>query len=79
MNPKPFLVDTITYFVFWSSFAYIVNVVVVRISFTQYAYSSILGFIYTAVLARPFGKFLDYMRGRFHTSTTGNCFCNDKP
>lgn len=57
-------VDTFSYLSFWTLIGYVIQVNMVGISVQQYILSSILGTIATLILARPFGKYLDFLRYR---------------
>ena len=60
-------VDTSVYFIFWTLIGYIIQVVVVGITVTQYLSASFIGTIVTLLLVRVYTKFLDYVRYKLDT------------
>jgi CBS domain-containing protein len=63
---KKLAVDTAAYAIFWSSFSYIISVLIVGIEFDKYLASSAIGWVVTITFAGVYGRFLDIFRGRFN-------------
>jgi len=78
MYVKGYIVDTLAYISFWSFLTYFINVILVGIPIGQFIASSILGLIVTSALAGVFGRYLDYVRKKFHVNRAGcACWQND--
>jgi len=62
---KKLAVDTAAYAIFWSSFSYIISVLIVGIGIDKYLVSSAIGWIVTIAFAGVYGRFLDIFREKF--------------
>lgn len=62
LRPNKFMIDTFAYMSFWSGFSYIINVMIIGISFDKYFMSSIIGFVLSIFLAGFYGRYLDFCR-----------------
>jgi len=69
MNPrllvKKYAVDTAAYISFWSGISFVIQVMIVGITFQQLVAGSVIGFVVQIVLGGPFGRYLDVLRHRF--------------
>jgi len=69
MNPrlllKKYAVDTIAYISFWSGISFVIQVMIVGITFQQLVAGSAIGFAVQVALGGPFGRYLDLLRHRF--------------
>ncbi|MEM2093986.1 MAG: L-alanine exporter AlaE [Candidatus Bathyarchaeia archaeon] len=62
---KRYLVDTVAYISFWSGISFVIQVMVVGLTFQQLVAGSIIGFAVQIALGGPFGRYLDLLRSRF--------------
>jgi len=62
---KKYAVDTIAYLSFWSGISFVIQVMVLGITFQQLVAGTALGFAVQVVLGGPFGRYLDLLRHRF--------------
>jgi signal-transduction protein with cAMP-binding, CBS, and nucleotidyltransferase domain len=62
---KKFLVDTVAYITFWSGVTFVIQVLIVGLTWGQFVASSTIGFLATLILGGPFGRYLDVFRQKF--------------
>ncbi len=62
---KKYAVDTIAYLSFWSGISFVIQVMVVGITFRQLVAGTAMGFAVQVAFGGPFGRYLDLLRHRF--------------
>jgi len=62
---KRYVVDTVAYISFWSGISFVIQVMIVGLTFQQLVAGSAIGFAVQVALGGPFGRYLDMLRSRF--------------